>query len=389
MPRQIVIVKSRRLITSPDVALSRTRRVWGVVVGRLTDELTGRPITQGVTVWTDATALSGRATPEGIFGLEGVPVAAFPRLNLVPYDVNLRVDVEGYVRFQRVVHFGTQADFPDNFTPVRLGDVVLHRQPIQIRGRVIRMLPTGSVPANGATVTITRQARTIQAAAPTLPPPHLFSARPPLAFDHAAGTAEAHRREVTLIAGEDKRLLEYAPAGATEILLSDRFNLSPLTAPPSELLVLDPLNSERSEHIAIAALSGSAADEPARIMLASPLAYPHAAGTLARRATLQPAGAANLFDVDAVSGDASLYLASRNDLSPAQMIEILDPAHPPEYRQLLPLTATCNADGYYRLPLLSRAAQVQIEAALLAATHSQTFIPDYSTFENRLDFILR
>jgi hypothetical protein len=66
---------------------------------------------------------------------------------------------------------------------------------------------------------------------------------------------------------------------------------------------------------------------------------------------------------------------------------------PDEYHELMQFSVVSDANGYYRMPPLSRVAQVEIHAEKILGPQTfqvtTTFQPDYLQRENRLDLMLK
>jgi hypothetical protein len=106
----------------------------------------------------------------------------------------------------------------------------------------------------------------------------------------------------------------------------------------------------------------------------------------------QPLGASRQLTVDAMVGDTCVFLDALTGLAAAQEVQITGPPGPDEYHKLRNFSVTSDADGYYRLPPLSRVAQLEMHAAktlgVQTFTTTITFRPDYRQRENRLDLTL-
>jgi hypothetical protein len=92
---------------------------------------------------------------------------------------------------------------------------------------------------------------------------------------------------------------------------------------------------------------------------------------------------------DAIEGDTTVFVSTL-DVTGSAIVEIAGGPHPAEYRVASRYEAQTNSNGYYRLPPLSRIAQVAIEAsdggAHPAVTTERT--PNYGVAENVLDLVL-
>ena len=134
------------------------------------------------------------------------------------------------------------------------------------------------------------------------------------------------------------------------------------------------------------------ADQPATITLEFGVIFPHRRGAVVRQANPQPPGTSQTVAVDAWAGDACVFLDGLGSLSGSQEIEITGGPGPDEYHKAMTFSVTSDAEGFYRLPPLSRVAQLEIHAEKVigAQTFQATtvFRPDYQQRDNRLDFIL-
>ena len=387
MVRRIVEVESRPIHFAPDTPPPLARRAWALVRGRAVDELTGAPPRGAVKVEADAAGMTPRAAADGLFGLVGRPAEVFPELNLQNYEVSLTVRVAGYIARRETVLVPQDVNFPEAFVPTNIGDLPLHREPIRLRGRTVLAAGNTTTPVAGATVEVTGVWRTLPPANVVVPPepPLVVSLRPRAYFARPAGGAgRLRRRQMTLIAGEDKHLLEAAPPGGDRVRLSDRVNLVPGT-----IVALDPLDPERTEYLVVGSVEGATTDDqPATAVFTYPPGNWHPSGALVRRAAPQPPGADNQLTRAATIGDACVYLDGMADLGAAEVVELTGGGPADEYHQLGRFTTVSDADGYYRLLPLSRVAQFEIRAD--DGVHpvvTRTVAPAYAAGEQRLDFV--
>ena len=79
-------------------------------------------------------------------------------------------------------------------------------------------------------------------------------------------------------------------------------------------------------------------------------------------------------------------------LAGASEIQISSPAGADEYHRVMKFTVISDADGYFRLPPLSRVAQPKIRAEKTVGVEllrtDVILRPDYEQRENRLDLAL-
>jgi len=72
-------------------------------------------------------------------------------------------------------------------------------------------------------------------------------------------------------------------------------------------------------------------------------------------------------------------------LQPATTVSIDDGVLAIEYHSVSYFTATTVAGGFYRLPPLSRVAQLNLQANNGTLSPPLTFVPDYADEENKVD----
>jgi hypothetical protein len=388
--RRVVNVESRAYLFSPDEQPAPAGRTWALVRARVIDELTGEPPLTQMTVETDSTEMVPRTAAGGLVGLLGTPSRAFPALNLQNYPVGLTVGARGYVTHRQAVTVLQNPNFPAEFAPTDAGTIALRRDPVLITGRAVLAAAGATTPVAGATVRVTGVWPTLPPANLGVPadPPNLVSLLPPAFFARTAPAATLRRRELAPVVGEDKLLLAYAPAGSATLSVSDRVNLV-----AGNVFALDEADPERTEFLVAQAVAGATTDvQPAVVTLAYPTTRAHAAGAVLRRVAPQAPGANNQLTRDCVAGDTVVFLDGMADLAAASVVEIAGGGPPSaEYHLVRRFTATSDADGYYRLPPLARAAQVALRADDGGA-HPDidvTFAPDYGGGVHRIDFVFR
>ncbi len=386
MPRRVVEVKGRTYTISMDDPMPLTQRIWAVVSARIVDEMTLEPPRSRVSINTDVPDLTPRVTSDGLAGLIGIPGQVFPNLTAQSYEVDLTITAEGYIPYRERVTIAQNVDFPEAFVPTEIA-VLMHRRPIVMAGRTVRRVGNTMVPVPGARVRITGVWRNPPPADldPPAEAPNVVSLHPPLAFARATGIGSLRRRNITPVVGEDKRLLVAVAPGETQLRLSDRVNLA-----SGDVIEIEGANPGRMEYLTIDTVSGaSTADQPADITLNYPLAYSHHDDVVVRKVIPQAPGTGNLFRQNAIKDDTCVFLATMNDLSGTSVAEVSGGGSPTEYHVLHLFTVASDADGYYRLPPLSRVARLEIEAVHGVQTITQTISPDYTRRENRIDFVFR
>jgi hypothetical protein len=196
------------------------------------------------------------------------------------------------------------------------------------------------------------------------------------------------RQDLVPVFGNDKTLTEDCFPGTNLLRLSDRLGLA-----AGNILQIDTEHSDLAEFVAIKTVPTTA---PANQITAITLEYPpisaHRRGSIIRPVTPQLPGANQQFAVDAFSGDTCVFLNSVAGLTGAQEVNISDLLGPDEYHKMMQFSVVSDADGYYRLPPLSRVAQLELHAEKVigAQTFKTTTVlqPDYRQRENPLDFLL-
>jgi hypothetical protein len=330
-----------------------------------------------------------RVSDNTLAGLVGVPAVVFPELNLQNYEVRFSIRADGYVHRTATVPITQFVSFPDNFVPYTIPDLGLHREPLVIRGRT--MFATGSTktPVPGATVRITGFWRTFPPANMVVAPepPNLVSVTPTTYFARPAIAGRLRRCEMVHVAGEDKRLLAAATPGSDNVRISDRVNIGIGT-----VVAMSALDPGRTEYKTVANIIGnSTADQPATIFFTTPLALAHPGNALVQRATPQAPGADNQLTRATIVGDTCIFLNGMIDLGAANVVEIVGgPGIVNEYHRVHRFITTSDANGFYRLPPLSRVAQVNIQAN--DGVHpvvNRTIAPEYGIAAQRADFVFR
>lgn len=361
-------------------------RVRAVLSARLVDELTGEPVEVDIELTTAAEGLSPRIARGGLVGLIGQPARLFPTLDLDPVTLSMHATAPHYLPLDLGGTLGPIAGFPNQFTPLALGDMGMHRAPATLRGRTLRRASLTPTVVAGATVAIIGYW-------PNFPPanvdpttvmvaPNLLALSPPLYAARAAGLTQLQRRHLAPVIGQEKALLLPASGGETGLRLSDRIGLA-----AGVLLVVDGNDPARLEPIPIAAVdSASAADQPAWVRLVHPLAYTHREGASCQPANLLPPGASTSLTRAGIPGDETVFLNGMAGLASGITVELDDGGGTPEYHRAELYVDLSDADGYFRLPPIARVAMVALHAQRLGLTSppDERFTPDYRLAENRL-----
>lgn len=389
MSRRVIQLEDRTILFSPDDPTPLAGRLQALLKMRLIDELTSEPPDTRLTIKVSERGFIPRVASGGIAGLVGIPQQVFPNLNMQDYFVHLTIQAEGYVTRSEVVKAPQDITYPATFTPPQL-NLELHRAPVVISGRIIRFIGNTTTPLAGASVGVTGIWRTPPPSNVVVPPDqaNLVSLQPPLYTDRAAVTQFMRHRDLPPSIGADKTLLDDAAPGANPIRLSDRQGLG-----AGDILLIDAGQPDLAEFIAINTVPvASPADHPALITMDQPVIYAHRRDAVVKKVNPQPFGAQRQCAVNAIAGDVCVFLDALTGLQAAREVQITGPPGPDEYHKLMRFSVTSGADGYYRLPPLSRVAQLEIHAEKVigAQTLKATVIfrPDYRQRENRLDLTL-
>jgi hypothetical protein len=386
--RITVPLESGSVILSPDGPVRAVDRIWGLVGMRVVDELTGTPPRSPIILTTRNPRLWPRVADDGVVGVAGVPRDVFPSLTTTGYTVEMGIRARGYTERSVLASVPADPAYPESYTPLYMPDLLLHRLPVVITGRVVRAVGGAMVPIAAATVRVIGIWRNPPPAGIVVPAaaPDFVHLDPALYADRDSGIGRLCRGELTPVAGSDKLLLDPRPAGSRTIGLSNATSLS-----VGGMLCIDADVRERAEYIMVHVVEGgSTSDQAAEATLEHPLQYLHREGAPVRMMTLQPPGPDNTMTEKGIAGDETVFLNAMNGLGTAIRVRIRGGSGADEYHRVSLYTVTSNADGYYRLPPISRVAQVSIEAADGVHPPVRTVIsPDYEQHDNVVDFVFR
>ncbi len=383
MPRQDYIDNGITYTIAPDDEPAIGRRTWALVEGVVTDELTTHAPLVPLSVDSPNVGVTPRVADGGIVGLAGIPVDAFSRLRTTNYSVDLTISASGYIPVsihQSIPSIGT---FPDAFDTTPLPPIALHRTPITITGQVAVSSGVTSTPSVGATVTVIGIWRTLPAANVVVPPvaPDFVSLMPAIYTARSKTVTQVRQQPLTQILGADKHLLLDAQPGDSIVKLSDRVGLA-----INDVIAVDADDPYRTEFMTIKAIfPASTPNQPARIQLTIPVQATHRFNVPVRRVTVGAAGSSTPLTDDAIVGDVCAFVGSAATLQPATTVSIDDGVLAIEYHSVSYFTATTVAGGFYRLPPLSRVAQLNLQANNGTLSPPLTFVPDYADEENKVD----
>lgn len=283
-------------------------------------------------------------------------------------------------------HAATDPVVPSDFTPVILGDLAMHREPVVIRGRTVKANGNTTAPVPGASVKVTGIWRTAPPATLSVPadPPNLVSLRSPLSVNRTAAAGRLRPEDLQPILGDDKVLLDDIAPGGNVVRISNSQNLGGGT-----ILWIDANDPDISEYLAIHSIDGgSSATQPARVRLDLPLAHPHRRNAVVRRTSPPTLGAQKQFAQAAIAGDTCIFLNDITGLNVVNEVQVTGGPNPAEYHSRRLFSVISDSQGFYRLPPLSRVAQVEITAEKPPTLPpiKREFRPDYTGRENDLNF---
>jgi hypothetical protein len=388
MSRRVIQVENRNIIFSSDDQPPLVDRIQAMVKLRITDELTAEPPDSLITLAVREKGYTPRVADNGLAGVVGIPRQVVPGLNSQDYFVNLTIAARNYLTRQLNQKIPKDLTFPPHFAAQQV-NLEMHREPVTILGRTVRLNTSGaSVPLAGAQISVTGIWRTAPATIVSPDPPNIAYLRPPLYSDRDATTQTLRPRDFPFAVGPAKSLLTNVSAGASAILLSDRQGLS-----NGDVLAIDVDRVDLTEFVEIATVpTTSSADQPTLITLNHGLMQPHRRDSVVKQTLPQPPGAFRPFTVAGVAGDSLIFLGNVTGLTNGHEVQITGVAGKDEYHRVMTFSVLSDPEGYYRLPPLSRVAQVEVHAEKTVGIQTfQTttvFRPDYHQRENRLDLTL-
>jgi hypothetical protein len=386
MALQIFNANDIAYTTSPEPELPLGFRTWAVIRGRLLDEITGQPPIGGISVSSPFSGISPRASSGGMVGFAAIPVRAFPELKNAPCPVPVNIQADGYIPLFRSVPIAQDVNFPTSFTPGDMGDLLLHRVPTIIEGRVVLNTGIAATSIVGAVVSLTGVWRTPPPANLVVPPdpPDLVSLNPEIYFDRIIAGSQVQGLNFAGAPGPDKLLLQDSSANASQLLLSNRKLIA-----PNDILAIDTIDPARTEYIAIKTITGASTDDlPARVTLVAALRSTHRAGATVHKVQFANVGAAIALTQGAIAGDVCLFVNGVGGLASAPLVSVLQGADPVEYHAARYFRATSDAQGFFRFPPVSRVGQCAFHCHDGAHPDQDVnFRPDYDHEVSRIDFV--
>jgi len=461
MTHRLVIAGQREYDFAPDAPPRIGLRWFALAVAQIVDEIEAEPIRVTFEVRVETAGIAVKHGSDGSFALIAQPWVRFPpapgprpgvRVHLaargflprtadfaIPFDVRsvaapapvgatvvtlsssaglatnqmLVLGIGLDQEFARIELIGPGANQVTLAEPLRFAhalndsvvpatgpatQIVMHREPVAFRGRVVRINAAGGpgTPVPNATITLADFWRTqfdvrnrpvvgnVPIGEMTGPAPNTF----PLglaqgAIAHRLAGATAGAVNLPVAAGDEKRTLSLAAAQQNTILLSDLNNLNPGT-----VLRIESGDAVRSELHTIAGLTGlGGIADPALATLDFSLLAAHAPDIRVDR-LLPPVVPLPLNLVDALAvGDRSVFVDAL-PAGPIAGLQVASAGVADEFHDCSLYSATSDTDGYFRLPALHRMAQVRLDVDDAGAITSFFIDPEYGNGEQWLDLAI-
>jgi hypothetical protein len=389
MSRRDIQLDDRTVIFSPDDPVPLVGRIQALYKLRITDELTGKPPETTINLRVEEKNFTPRVASDGIAGLVGIPQQVIPRLDAQNYPITLTVSAAGYLSRELDEQIPQDPNFPQSFSAQELS-LSLHREPVTIFGRTVRVEGNASTPLPNTQVTVTGIWRVAPPFNAVVPPdvPNIVAVQPPLYVDRDAVTQTLQPVDLTAAAVTEKRLMNNVSSGIDSIQLSDRQGLA-----AGGVLQIDVDQPDLTEFIEIKSVpTTSSPDQPTLITLNQKLLQAHLRDARVKLALVLPAGLQRPFTVDAVAGDTCIFLDDLVSLPTGQTVQITGVTNKDEFHTVSNFSVFSDAQGYYQLPPLSRVAQLEIHAEKTVGIQTfeviTVFRPDYRPRENHLDLTL-
>ncbi len=332
---------------------------------------------------------------------ESAEVARIAALGPGAFDVTLQTRLGGMHSVGSIV-------VADAFAAGGPAQLFMHRAPLRLVGRAIRRTVSGTAALAGATVRISKLWRRIPAANSSMnpeppipgmmPPPGPWPAAwtppiaeisPPLYRNYPVTSNVTVENRPLDVAMPNKYLMQASVVHDDSVQVTDRINLL-----ANHVIDIDAGDPSRREIVRVVQVIGaSTADQAARVLLAHPLRFAHHAGALVQKLGAPIGGGAiSQLNELALENDPCVLMDTRFITALQQVVieEIGVPASR-AYHQLVTYQTQTDSNGYYALPLLSRAGKIELSAhhaGLPIVSGSTEFIPDYTAAENRIDLLL-
>ena len=130
-----------------------------LIIGRAVDETTGRAVAGSARLACDRLALIPMVDGDGMFGWGGHPRAVWGGAAALPLPCACTVELPSFLPRHLEATLPAQAAYPDTIQLTGLGDVLVHRVPVTIKGRrgCRRTAPRAQAPRSRSRVCGTAQ----------------------------------------------------------------------------------------------------------------------------------------------------------------------------------------------------------------------------------------
>jgi hypothetical protein len=386
--RTAMVAGGRAYTVSFDDPRRRGDLYQSIVIAQLGDELTGQPVQGTVRVTPGLRGARAKTARDGVGGVAGVPSRLFPRLDQQQYEFDLRFEVDGFVPVVLdALPFATQPTFPGTFADLNLGQLALRRLPVAITVRTMRLDPQNRpIALPGATVEISGVWRTLQ----DVPGPSvgagLVALGPALSAARPRPGTTLERVVMPLVPEPVRRLRRAAEPGTRSLEVSRTGGLM-----PGSVVAVDGADADRVEYIGVDHVVGPVdAESPAALVLAFPVRRPHREEATVQEVTPTVLGPPTAdLTAGGLPGDATVFVSSLAPFGGGPIVRITGGPSPDEHVTTAMYRVVTDAEGYGRLPPLTRVAAVELVATApgpLAA--STAFTPRYGVNENHLHLVL-
>jgi hypothetical protein len=257
---------------------------------------------------------------------------------------------------------------PDFFRSVELVRLDLHRHPVMIHGRL--MDRSSNAPIPGAIVGLQQfwrqqpPANTVSSPSPGV----LVHLSPPLVSQHAIGDVVARMSMVPVVT-EVTLLLEDVALGRQMISVARLGTLG-----VGSILQLDGDRLDLLEYVVVLAVHGSDPEAAAHLELTHSLGFTHRRNAKVQQVVATTLGTPWVLEVEALSGDSSIFLTSSSGLVAEQIVRITGGSGSDSFHRLWQYRAQTDAEGYYRFPPIHRVAQLELQAQASGVTQDQLVV---------------
>lgn len=274
---------------------------------------------------------------------------------------------------------------PGPLTELGFGDLLLHRMPVTIRGRVKRWVPAINAfePAAAATIEVafTWRQRVQVTSEAAKQATRMVSISPGLYDERRASIDLLQPVTQSIVVGDDKALADDAFAGDRAISLSNGAGIG-----AGALLRVDREDSDVRETISVASVSSlGGTDAPTLATMVHPLVLPHRRGVTVDHVSTSDVLTAKALSDDALPGDPVLFLSDLGFGGTVDGARIGGGALP-EHQSVRSFATATDAEGYFALPPIARVAKARLVITPIATPAQNVDIePDYRSSEQWLD----